>query len=167
MINYSPITLYSIESKKSIWLEIRSSVIESGKEYLNLHIHCRSGTMDSGKLGKGFYQGPEEGYSQTIFRMLVLKSELEALVKNIRTEMNPIRPMPGTLNINFSHLYNNQSQLLFQILKPITESNFSVQIGYIKEEFESYFQIQTSSEAILLFIDKLDQKIKKYNKNES
>lgn len=162
MINYFPIILRSTESNRSIWLETRSSIIESGEEHLNLHIHCNTGTMNTGKRNNGFYEGAEEGTSQTIFRMPVLRSAIEKMVKDINSKVEQVLDNSDSLNFKFSFLYENQSQILIQILKPGSKSNFSFQIGYIKKEFESNFQIQTSSENIQVFMGELDEKIKQY-----
>ncbi|MFK8010008.1 MAG: hypothetical protein AB8H03_26880 [Saprospiraceae bacterium] len=160
MLNYFPIALKSTESDKSIWIEIRNSTIESGKKYLSLHIHCHSGFVNKGGTKKWFHEGIEEGFRQTVFRMPVLKSELEKLVKDIRLKMNPT---VDTFKFKFTFLYNNESQIRIHIFKFETDNSFSAQFGYFKEEFESIFQIQTSSKSILQFVDELDQKLQIYS----
>jgi hypothetical protein len=161
MITYWPIILDSTVSAYSIWLAIRGSRVTSEEGYLDLNVVCRSGTLVAGK-NIDFYEDREEGFDQTIFRLPVLKSELENMVENIKIKVEAVRYTDEALNFKFSSAFENQYQLQIQILKQESESNLSFQFCFRKEEVWSHFQIQTSAENILVFMDEMQGEIKKH-----
>jgi hypothetical protein len=161
MITYWPIILESTVSKGAIWLETKDSFRMPNEEYIDLYINYGSHTFELVKFNSEFdsHAGTNEGSENVIFRAPVLRAQLENMASEIIAEIGETQSQAAVLNLKYKFVQNELNKLIFLIQRSEDQPNLSFQVSYVKEEFRSIFQIQTSAERIHAFMAMLIEKI--------